>query len=89
MKKLVIFYLFLCFTFNTFSQEKRDLFQKEGNQIGIANTLIKDFADIGFPNYNDRNFWNNLPSNLKKQYIQDAEESLDYNWPVVKATDYL
>ena len=89
MKKLFILVLFCAFAFNGFSKEQRDVLQKEAQQINLAQALVKNFSEIGFPNYQNRTFWNNLPEGLKRQYIEEAEKSVDYNWPVVKATDYL
>lgn len=89
MKKLVVIILFGCLSLNSFSKEQRDLLQKEAKEIGLSKVLIQNFSEIGFPTYNDRTFWNNLPEGFKKQYIEAAEKTVDYNWPVVKATDYL
>ncbi len=89
MKKLILLFLLALFAFSSFSEEKRNLLQKEAEQINLSQSLVKDFSDIDFPNYENRSFWENLPSNLKEQYIDEAEEYLDYDWPVVKATDYL
>ncbi len=74
---------------NTYSFEKRDLLQKESETAGLAGALVKDFSEIGFPDYQNRNFWDNLPAAIRQQYIDAAEKYLDYDWPVVKATDYL
>ncbi len=74
---------------NAFSYEKRDILQKESQKIRLSEVLVKDFSELGFPDYKSRDFWNNLPDIIRKQYIEGAERYLDYNWPVVKATDYL
>lgn len=71
------------------SQEQRNLLQNEAEKIGLANVLINDFSELGFPTYDDRDFWENLPDTIKLQYIHRAEKYLDYDWPVVKATDHL
>ena len=89
MKKLFILFLLSAFSFNGFSKEKRDLLQKEAQQINLAQSLVKNFSDLNFPTYKSRDFWNNLPAEIRNQYIQEAEKYLNYNWPVVKATDYL
>ncbi len=89
MTKLFILLLFCTFAISSFSKEQRDMLQKEAQQINLAQALVKNFSEIGFPNYQNRAFWNNLPEALKKQYIEEAEKTVDYNWPVVKATDYL
>ena len=90
MKILLFLSVFLLFTQLTgHSKEQRDLLQKEAKEIGLSQALIRNFSEIGFPTYNDRTFWNKLPEGLKKQYIDEAEKANSYNWPVVKATDYL
>lgn len=89
MKKIFILILLCILVFNSFSQEKRDFLQKEAKEIDLAKVLVKDFADLGFPTYQSRDFWNNLPTVIKQQYIQEGEKYLNYNWPIVKATDYL
>lgn len=89
MKKLSLLLLLSIFVISSFSQEKRNLLQKEAEQINLAQSLVKDFSTLQFPGYNSRSFWGNLPSNLREQYIEEGEKYLDYDWPVVKATDYL
>jgi len=89
MKRTFLLYLLVYTSMNGFSSDKRDILQNESNEIGLEEVLVKDFSEIGFPTYKDRDFWNRLPKNLKGQYISNAEKKLDYNWPVVKATDYL
>lgn len=89
MKRTFLLYLLVYTSMNGFSSDKRDILQNESNEIGLEEVLVKDFSEIGFPTYKDRDFWNGLPEKLKDQYISNAEKKLDYDWPVVKATDYL
>jgi hypothetical protein len=89
MKKLFILLMLCTFSLGSFSREERDLLQKEASEIGLSNVLLKNFTDLGFPTYESRDFWNNQPAEIKKQYIQEAEKYLNFNWPVVKATEYL
>lgn len=89
MKKLFVFILLNCFVLSSFSQGKRDVLQNEAKKIGLESVLIKDFSELNFPTYENRGFWNGLPTDIKNQYIKEAENAIDYNWPVVKATDYL
>ncbi len=89
MKTLTILLLLVCFSFTGFTSEKRDLLQKEAMQTGLSQALITNFAELKFPDYKTRDFWNNLPAPVREEYIRKAEEALDYDWPVVKATDYL
>src|SRR5690554_5166534 len=88
--KTALFIVFITlFSITAYPNEKRDILQKESERIGMVDVLIKDFSEIGFPDYQNRDFWNNLPDTIRKQYIEGAEEYIDYDWPAVKATDYL
>ncbi len=89
MRKLLVFTLLSFVALGSFPKEKRDILQKEAEKIGIAESLVKNFSELNFPNYSTRDFWNNLPEPVKSEYIGSAEAVLDYDWPVVKATDYL
>jgi len=89
MKNLFLLFILIGFPFVLLSAEQKDILQQEAREAGLAESLVEDFSKLGFPEYNDRNFWNSLPSDLSEEYISNAEEYLDYDWPVVKATDYL
>lgn len=89
MKKLTLLSLLLVLQLNVFAKEKRDLLQQESREFDLGSVLVKDFSSMDFPTYNGRDFWNGLPEVMRKSYISEAEDYLDYDWPVVKATDYL
>ncbi len=89
MIKIFVLFLFCSFALNSFSKEKRDILQKEANEVKIENVLIKDFSELGFPTYKSRDFWENLPTDIRAAYIKSGEKYLDYDWPAIKATDYL
>jgi len=69
--------------------KERNILAAEANNINLPNTLITDDSWNRLPDYSNRSFWESVPSNLRNEYIKRAEGYLDYNWPVVKATDYL
>jgi len=89
MKHLILILALTVFGFAGMAKEQRDLLQKEAKETSLSQALVKHFSELGFPDYYNRTFWNNLPETFKKQYIEDAEKYFDYNWPVVKATEYL
>jgi hypothetical protein len=89
MKNLFIFCLLLFLAFNVFARVERDILQKQAADVQLDQVLMKDFAEIGFPTYKQRDFWEALPVAVRQEYIDDAVAYLDYDWPVVKATDYL
>ena len=68
---------------------ERNILAREASSIGLSLVLINDNSWNSLPLYNDRDFWEKIPAKLKVAYICRAEEYLSYDWPVVKATDYL
>jgi hypothetical protein len=75
-----------------FAQPKmqaRNILANEAKQIDLAKVLITDNSWNKLPTYKDRQFWQNLPADVKESYLTRAEGYLTYNWPVVRATDYL
>ena len=71
------------------TNKERNILANEAKAIDLAKVLITDNSWNKFPDYKNRPFWQNLPANIREEYISKAEKYLDYNWPVVKATDYL
>jgi hypothetical protein len=69
--------------------KERNILSREASAIDLSKWLATDRSWNKLPDYNNRDFWEKVPPKLKVAYIRRAEEYLDYNWPVVKATDYL
>lgn len=69
--------------------EKRDLLQKSFNEESLKNTLILNQKWVNYPDYNDRVGWDALTGSLKQEIISRGEIELDYDWKVIKATDYI
>ena len=91
LSKHYVFILFVLFNpLHSGAQIKeRNILATEAKKIDLAATLITDNSWNKLPDYKDREFWENVPGNLRQQYISSAEDYLDYDWPSVKATDYL
>jgi hypothetical protein len=83
----------LIFTFSTLSAElkprERNILGNEVKAIDLESVLITDNSWIKLPDYKNRIFWQNLRGTIRQEYIAKAEGYLKYDWPVVKATDYL
>jgi hypothetical protein len=68
---------------------ERNILANEAKSIDFSKALITDNSWNKLPDYNSRVFWQKLPENIRQEYISKAEGYLNYNWPVIKATDYL
>lgn len=69
--------------------KERNILAAEAKAIGLSGAIINDNTWNKLPGYNDRQFWEGLSGSIRQEYIKNAEAYLDYDWPVVKATDYL
>jgi hypothetical protein len=72
-----------------FGFEKRDLLQKKADLSTVKSSLILNQKWVSYPKYNDRKAWDNLTSGVKEEIISKGESALNYEWKVVKASDYL
>jgi hypothetical protein len=72
-----------------FGFEKRDLLQKKADLATVKTSLILNQKWVSYPNYHDRKAWDNLTSGVKEEIIRKGESALNYEWKVVKASDYL
>lgn len=90
MNKLTLV-LCICFVWNcSFIQaEERNLLSHLISEKKLAEVLVPDNGWITFPDYDDRDVWENIPENIRAKMIAAGESSLDFEWGVVKATDYL
>jgi len=68
---------------------ERNILANEAKTIDLSNDMIAGNSWNKLPGYKARQFWESLPANIRQEYIERAEGYFDYNWPVVKATDYL
>jgi len=89
MRKKLILLLFLLTSIFTSAHELRDLLQQKTNQSELKKSLIMNQKWVVYPDYNDRTGWNELTGQYKDDIIKRGEEALDYEWKVVKATDYI
>jgi hypothetical protein len=84
--------LFLLFSVEMAGEVKpkeRNILATEAKSINLAKVLITDNSWNKLPGYGNREFWQALPAGIRDAYIKNAESYLNYDWPVVKATDYL
>ena len=86
---LVVSVLSVSVLFAELKPRERNILANEAKAVDLAKVLITDNSWNKLPGYKERQFWQGLPANIRQEYIKRAEGYLDYNWPVVKATDYL
>lgn len=89
MKKIVLLHLLLVCLFTAQAYEKRDLLQKKADLNQLKSSLILNQKWVSYPDYKDRKGWDQLTSGVKDEIISKGEAALNYEWKVVKATDYL
>ncbi len=51
------------------------------------NDRLQDYRP--FPDIDDRNAYNELPQELRSSLITQGEEYLGYDYPVIRATDFM
>jgi hypothetical protein len=69
--------------------KERNILSMKADEIDLKAVMKTDHSWIALPGYDDRQFWEGLPDGVRKSYIAGAEKYLGYDWPAVKATDYL
>lgn len=71
------------------TNRERNILAGKAKEIDLGKSLLTDNSWNKLPDYKSRQFWEGLSQEIRLAYISRAEETLNYNWPVVKATDYL
>lgn len=89
MKKISFILLLLICAANTFGYTERNLLQNQADQNRLKELLVVDQQWVTYPDYTDRPAWDAFLGNLKDEYIRRGEKLLNYQWQIVKATDYL
>lgn len=83
----MLFLLFL--SSDVFAYQKRDLLKQLGDREKIKSSLVMQRKWVKYPLYKDREAWNRLLHGLSDSLICNGEASLNYQWKVVTAGDYL
>lgn len=69
------------------AKAKPDLLQKAARRYDMDSLCLEAYRP--YPGYADRNFWQSLPEEVKRQAVAQAEARLDYVWRSVTVTSYL
>lgn len=68
---------------------ERNILGKSINVENLMNILVMDRKWVKYPSYNDRTGWHKFFGGYRDEVIKNGEKQLDYEWKVVKATDYI
>lgn len=89
LKLTVLFFLAVWFNVKSEAATKRNLLQQSAGLEKVKASLITDNSWITYPKYTDREAWDKLTGVFKEEVIANGEAFLQFEWKVVKATDYL
>lgn len=73
----------------TYAYSERNILQKEFVADSLRAYLVPGQKWVKYPAYADRTGWDNLFGQNKEKVIKNGEKFLNYEWKVVKASDYL
>lgn len=69
--------------------EERNLLQQHISPADLKQSLVLEQKWVPFPAYSDRQGWNDFLGDAREKQIREGEKVLNYEWQVVKCTDYL
>ena len=89
MKQFSCLMLFLILSYSGYGYEERNLLEKQADVTRLKEILIPNQKWVSYPKYTDREGWDALTKEHKQMLIRRGEKQLNYEWKVIKATDYL
>lgn len=90
MKRIAISLIALTFLLNeTFASAERNLLAGNYKPETISEVLVPDQKWVPYPDYSNREAWESLFGRNRDNIIKRGERQLNYQWQVIRATDYL
>ena len=89
IKQQLIILLLCIFGLQSMQAKDRNLLTSAYPADVVSRYLPKDSRWVPYPDYEDREGWTALVCRFQSDMISLADRYLDYQWQVVKATDYL
>lgn len=89
MKRLGLLLCLLVWAMAALAYTERNLLEKRADTVALKSMLVADRSWVPYPDYADRAGWDAFLGEYKDDYICRGERMLDYEWKVVRATDYL
>lgn len=84
-----VLFLLALFAGQIFAYTERDLLQKNADLAHIKAALKMSQQWVSYPDYADRSGWDSFLNAYKNTLIERGNQLLNYEWKVVKATDYI
>lgn len=85
----ILFALLCLYSVVVDAHSNRNLLQKAADLEMIKSVLVTNQEWVTYPTYTDRAGWDKLFGNTKEEIVRRGEKQLNYEWKVVKATDYI
>lgn len=92
MKKLKLFIIICNLLFVTGyanAYTERNLLEKKTMVSGLKELLVMNQKWVPYPAYTDRAGWDHFLGDNKNTLVQLGEECLNYQWHIIKASDYI
>ncbi|MGE5496518.1 MAG: hypothetical protein ACM3Q2_00485, partial [Syntrophothermus sp.] len=70
-------------------QNQRNLLSGKYSPGYVRSSLLKKEEYHPFPKADEREMWDSVPDNIKKNYMAKGERALSSVWPVITVSDYL
>lgn len=72
-----------------YAYAERNLLQQAADLPMVRTVLVMDQKWVPYPDYSDRQGWNRYLGDNKEYFIDRGKKLLNYEWKVVKASDYI
>lgn len=69
--------------------KQRNLLSGKYSPDNVRNSLLKKEEYHPFPKADEREVWDSVPENIKKNYMTKGERALSSLWPSITVSDYL
>ena len=89
MRQILFLMLFSIPFLSGYAYEERNLLENQADVARLKEILIPHQKWVPYPKYTDRAGWDSLTNDQKQMLIRRGEKYLNYEWKVIKATDYL
>jgi len=86
---LILFFFLSSLSFQGLLGKELKLLAGTFKQEDLKRYLSRDKSWVPYPSYSDRKAWDQLIAPFREEVIAKGNKALDYQWQVVKATDYL